>query len=451
MLPLLETTRLILKPFIAEHAENVYEMAKDYAIYQSTLNIPHPYEPHMALEWIQTHEKNHEETGMVTLGAFIKESNTLVGAFSLGVLPKTKSAEIGYWVGEKYWNKGYASEAAKALVDYGFAQLNLNRIYGRYLTFNPASRKVMEKTGFVFEGILRESVIKEGTYHDVGYLSILRSDWNKTHPSKAMCFEEIRKIENESEKVNAIYQIYNENERLTRSKAARVEFITTVKYIEEHLKPGMRLLDIGAGAGEYSLYFAKKGFEVDAIELSDANVEVFSKKISPDLKIALKKGNALDLSLYADKTFDLVFLFGPLYHLKQAADRDRCIQEAKRVLKDDGLIFIAFINNDMIHFTEWVHDPHYLTKGDYDKTTFKVEDFPFVFFTLDECREMLIGNEIQILNEVASDGMSELLDARINSLDEAGYEQYLKLHFYSCEKPEMLGHSNHFLFVGRKR
>lgn len=177
MLPIIETARLILKPFKEEDAQSVYELAKSYELYKSTLNIPHPYEPQMALEWIQTHEVAHEETGMIALGAFIKETDTLVGTFSLGFLPKTKNGEIGYWIGEPYWNKGYASEAAKALVDYGFAQLKLNRIYGRYLTFNPASRKVMEKIGFEFEGVLKEVIVKEGSFHDVGYLGMLRSDW----------------------------------------------------------------------------------------------------------------------------------------------------------------------------------------------------------------------------------------------------------------------------------
>lgn len=265
-----------------------------------------------------------------------------------------------------------------------------------------------------------------------------------------MSIDDIRKMETESEKVNALYQVFNENVRLTRSKAARVEFLTTIKYIEQYLKPGMRLLDVGAGAGEYSLYFANNGYQVDAIELSDTNVEVFSKKILPETSIVLKQGNALNLSDYKDQTFDVVLLCGPLYHLISAGDRELCINEAKRVLKDDGLLFIAFINNDMIPFTEWNHSPSYLTTGNYDKESFKVEDFPFVFFTLDQCREMLRSNCLIVLKEIASDGMSELLEERINSLDEAGYEQYLKLHFYCCEKPEMLGHSNHLLFVCKR-
>lgn len=265
-----------------------------------------------------------------------------------------------------------------------------------------------------------------------------------------MNFDDIRKIENESEKVNQIYNIFNEEARLNHSKAARVEFLTTVKYIDQFLKPGMRILDIGAGAGEYSIHFALKGYQVDSIELSDANVEAFSKKLTPDMNINLQQGNALNLSRYEDETFDIVLLFGPLYHLIGEADRNQCILEAKRVMKKSGVIFVAFINNDMIPFTEWVYNPHYLTTGDYDKETFKAEDFPFVFFTLDQCREMLWSSGLTIAKEVASDGMSELLADRINALDEDGYAQYLKLHYYCCEKPEMLGHTNHFLFVCKK-
>lgn len=131
-----------------------------------------------------------------------------------------------------------------------------------------------------------------------------------------MDFEQLAKIENESERVNRTYDIFNEDARLNHSKAARVEFLTTVHYIEKFLKDGDKILDIGAGAGEYSLYFARKGYEVSALELADANIAAFKKKITPEDKIDLVQGNALDLSRYSDKSFDIVLLFGPLYHLK---------------------------------------------------------------------------------------------------------------------------------------
>lgn len=250
--------------------------------------------------------------------------------------------------------------------------------------------------------------------------------------------------------VQQLYKGGGEDSRLNKSKAAQVEFLTTVRYIERYLKPGDRILDIGAGTGEYSLYFARRGFQVSALELAEGNIEVFRKKISADDPIELMQGNALDLSRYGDGSFDIVLLFGPLYHLHRTEDRLRCIAEAKRVCKADGKLFFAFISNDIVFLTEFMRRPDYFANGDYNKETFKLEDFPFVFHTVEQCRELLRAGGIQILNEVASDGVSELLKDKINAMDAESYAQYLRYHAYICEKPELLGMSNHLLFVGEK-
>lgn len=265
-----------------------------------------------------------------------------------------------------------------------------------------------------------------------------------------MDFEQLRQITDEAEQVAKTYEIFNEDRRLNRSQAARVEFLTTTKYIEQYLKSGDKILDIGAGAGEYSLYFAEKGYEVNSIELSPNNIKAFEKKITEKHNIKLRQGNALDLSCYADKSFDIVLLFGPLYHLHSEADRQKCIAEAKRVCKDDGCLFFAYIANDMVILTELCYNIDFFKGNTYDHETFKCEDFPFVFFTLDQCRKMLADGGINVIKEIASDGVSEMLEEKINALDEESYQQYLKYHFYICEKPEMLGHSSHLLFVGRK-
>lgn len=264
-------------------------------------------------------------------------------------------------------------------------------------------------------------------------------------------FSQLAKIENESERVNRTYDIFNEDARLNHSKAARVEFLTTVRYIEKYLKKGDKILDIGAGAGEYSLYFARNGYAVSALELADANIAAFRKKITSDDNIDLVQGNALDLSRYADNSFDIVLLLGPLYHLKNNADKLKCISEAKRVCKDDGKIFFAFISNDFVFLTEFEYDVNYFSNGDYDKETFKLNDFPFVFHTVSAARGLLKDGGINILHEVASDGASELLAARINEMSDEDYAQYLRYHFYICEKPELLGMTNHLLFVGKSK
>ena len=265
-----------------------------------------------------------------------------------------------------------------------------------------------------------------------------------------MGFEEISKIKDEAGQVNAIYEVFDEDSRLNGSRAARVEFLTTVRAIEDYLRPGSRILDIGAGAGEYSLHFARKGYEVCALELADANIAAFSRKLRPEDKVELRQGNALDLGAYADESFDIVLLFGPLYHLHDDADKRRAIGEAMRVCKKDGKLFFAFITNDMVILTEFMYDSRYFTEGDYDKDSFRLHDFPFVFATPDRAREILRGAGVKIIREIAADGVSELLQDKINAMSDADYEQYLRYHFYISEKPEFLGMTNHLLMVGEK-
>ena len=264
-----------------------------------------------------------------------------------------------------------------------------------------------------------------------------------------MDVSDLLKITDELERINKTYDFFNEDARLNRSKAARVEFLTTTRYIEQYLMPGAKILDVGAGAGEYSLYFARRGYQVSALELADNNLRAVREKLRPEDGLDLVQGNAVNLSRYADESFDAVLLFGPLYHLHAEADRQKCIAEARRVCKKDGTLFFAFISNDMVILTEFSYRPDYFLNGDYDKQTFRLEDFPFVFHTVDKCREMLRAGGVKIVKEIASDGVSELLEDKINAMDDESYAQYLRYHFYICEKPEMLGMSNHLLFIGK--
>ena len=111
-----------------------------------------------------------------------------------------------------------------------------------------------------------------------------------------MQIEDLQAIQDETEQIQALYKIYDEDSRLSCSQAAQVEFLTNTYYIEQYLQPGMRILDVGAGTGAYSLYFAKKGYAVWAVELSERNFTIFSQKCSPQDGICLTQGNALDLS-----------------------------------------------------------------------------------------------------------------------------------------------------------
>jgi len=321
----------------------------------------------------------------------------------------------------------------------------MNRVAARHDPNNPHSGGVMRKCGMKYEGTNRACDRNNQGICDAAQYAILSSEWQKPrHFAEGIVFEDDASL------VQEIYRRFDEDSRLNKSQAARVEFLTTVRYIEKYLTPGAKILDLGAGAGEYSLHFAGKGYNVTAVELAESNLAAFRRKLQPGDPIDLIQGNALDLSRFSDESFDIVLLFGPLYHLHKEADKQKCIREAKRVCRKHGKLFFAFISNDIVILTMQQARADYLINGEYDKQTFRLMDFPFVFHTLEHARDVLAEAGIRVLHEVASDGVSELLKDLVNNMDPESYEQYLRYHFYICEKPECLGMSNHWLFVGEK-
>lgn len=174
-IPQLQTPRLLLRPFKADDASTVQRLAGVPEVALTTLNIPYPYEDGTAEEWISLHEPRWEAKEFLTL-AITTEAEGLVGAVGLHLNQPNHRGELGYWVGLPYWNRGYATEASEALLDYGFRELNLNRVQARYMVRNPASRKVMEKLGMKLEGVLRQHSLSRGQFEDIGIYAILASD-----------------------------------------------------------------------------------------------------------------------------------------------------------------------------------------------------------------------------------------------------------------------------------
>jgi RimJ/RimL family protein N-acetyltransferase len=138
------------------------------------LNIPYPYPDGAAAAWIESHGPGYESGRRVTLAITLAEA--LIGAISLGLEPAHRRAELGYWIGRESWGHGYATEAVKAFLTFGFDQLGLNRIQACHYTRNPASGRVMEKAGMQFEGVQRQHVWKDGQPEDLARYAILRSD-----------------------------------------------------------------------------------------------------------------------------------------------------------------------------------------------------------------------------------------------------------------------------------
>ncbi len=141
------------------------------------------------------------------------------------------------------------------------------------------------------------------------------------------------------------YGGYDEDGRL-RSPHGMVEYLTTMRYIEQYLRPGMRILEIGAGTGRYSHTLARMGYLVDAVELVQHNIDVFNQNTREGERITVTRGNACDLFFLAEDTYDITLLLGPMYHLFTVEDQKKALSEAIRVTKKGGVIFAAYCGND---------------------------------------------------------------------------------------------------------
>jgi len=178
--PTLHTKRLILRPFALTDAPELQRLAGAPEIAATTLSIPYPYPNGLAEMWIKGHPAMFETGNGVAFAITRQRDTTLVGCVGLQCDVANRNAELGYWIGVPYWNRGYATEAARIVVAFGFAYFGLHRIKASYFGSNPASGRVMEKIGMRYEGRRREQLFKEGRgFEDAVEYGILSTDFTR--------------------------------------------------------------------------------------------------------------------------------------------------------------------------------------------------------------------------------------------------------------------------------
>ena len=160
--PTLQSTRLLLRPLCLHDAPVVQSLAGDAAVADTTLRIPHPYPDGAAEAWIATLTPEWEIGGGATFAITERELGSLVGVVGLTISEQRTTAELGYWIGHPYWNRGYATEAAQALLDWGMVALHLDSIMARHFIRNPASGRVLQKLGMAREAGVNASIEKNG-------------------------------------------------------------------------------------------------------------------------------------------------------------------------------------------------------------------------------------------------------------------------------------------------
>lgn len=253
------------------------------------------------------------------------------------------------------------------------------------------------------------------------------------------------------------YSQYDEDSRLA-PRHGSVEFLTTMRYIERYIKPGDRLLEIGAATGRYSHALARQGYAVDALELVEHNIEIFRQNTQPDENVSIVQGNAMDLSAFPDNHYDLTLLLGPLYHLYNQEDKRQALREAIRVTKKGGVIFAAYVISDGCLLDEGFNRRHidvadYIEKGLLDARTFAAKSEPKDLFELvrkEDIDQLMSGLPVTRLHYVASDGVALFMREAVDAMDDAMFDLYLQYHFATCEREDLAGVTSHALDICRK-
>ncbi|MCC2591068.1 GNAT family N-acetyltransferase [Chryseobacterium sp. MFBS3-17] len=181
--PELQTERLILNQPRESDRESLMSCLNADQVYaENTLNIPFPYQKKDADFFLKDMvAKGFEQQSQIIFAIRKITDDTMTGSVGLHLAPGHRRAELGYWLARGDWNKGYVTEAVNAVIEFGFTELDLNKIIAIYYTTNPASGRILEKCGFKLEALLRQEYMKNGSPKDANRYAILREDYRATH------------------------------------------------------------------------------------------------------------------------------------------------------------------------------------------------------------------------------------------------------------------------------
>lgn len=175
-IPVLQSQRLTLRAFTLADAPAVQFILNDREITDYMLYIPYP----CSVQWVEQYIQQVNQdapTGRYTFGIVRSEDDTIVGRINIRMNADHQRAEIGYWVGRVFWGQGFASEAARRIIQFGFDDLGLNRVMGQCFARNAASARVLEKAGMRYEATFRDDFLKNGIYETTHVFGILRAEY----------------------------------------------------------------------------------------------------------------------------------------------------------------------------------------------------------------------------------------------------------------------------------
>lgn len=248
------------------------------------------------------------------------------------------------------------------------------------------------------------------------------------------------------------YNKFNENKRFN-SRGGFVEFTISLKYIYKYLNEfnNPKILDIGAGTGAYSIKLAEEGYDVTAVELIKHNLRYIEKC----KKVNAYQGNAVDLSRLKDNTFDLVLLFGPMYHLINDNDKIKALSEAKRVVKNNGIIMVAYIMSDYAVIMHGFKDNNILSaiNNNMIDNNFHViskDDDLYSYVRIEDIDNYNKKVELERVKIITPDGPTNYIRPIINKMDEDVFNKYIDYVMSISERKDIIGASAHVVDILRK-
>lgn len=255
--------------------------------------------------------------------------------------------------------------------------------------------------------------------------------------------------------VSAFYGKYDEDGRLQRSRHGQLEYAVTMDYIHRFATPGDSVLEVGAGTGRYSIALAKEGVDVTAVDLVESNLALLRESSKGLENLRAVKGDATDLSGFADQTFDVTLVLGPLYHLYEKEDVHKAIDEAIRVTKGNGVILFAFISVFGIMYANYFYGRWAAGQEENFTEDYRVRHFKEQLFTgydVVEFEELFDGKPVHWITTTGTDGLLEPIEDRPDfEITDQDFTAFVDWYLAFSEKRELLGNTLHLLYICRKQ